>query len=34
MPGIPPTVLAEIQAIEAAKDYDNPRYMELLVPYH
>jgi proline iminopeptidase len=34
MPGIPPTVLAEIQAIEAAKDYDNPRYMELLIPYH
>jgi proline iminopeptidase len=34
MPGIPPAVLAEIQAIEAAKDYDNPRYMELLIPYH
>ncbi len=34
MPGIPPAVLAEIQAIEAARDYDNPRYMELLIPYH
>ncbi|MBI2766374.1 MAG: proline iminopeptidase-family hydrolase [Chloroflexi bacterium] len=34
MPGIPPIVLAEIQAIEAAKEYDNPRYMELLIPYH
>ncbi len=34
MPHIPPIVLAEIQAIESAKDYDNPRYMELLIPYH
>lgn len=34
MPGIPPAVLAEIQAIEAAKDYENPRYMELLIPHH
>ena len=34
MPGIPAAVLAEIQAIEAAKDYDNPRYMELLIPHH
>jgi len=34
MPGIRPEVLAEIQAIEAAKDYDNPRYMELLIPHH
>jgi proline iminopeptidase len=34
MPGIPPAVLAEIKAIEAAKDYENPRYMELLIPYH
>ncbi len=34
MPGIAPAVLAEIQAIEAAKDYENPRYMELLVPHH
>jgi len=34
MPGIPAAVLAEIQAIEAARDYDNPRYMELLIPHH
>jgi proline iminopeptidase len=34
MPGIAPAVLAEIQAIEAARDYDNPRYMELLIPHH
>jgi len=34
MPGIAPAVLAEIQAIEAAKDYDNPRYMALLLPHH
>ena len=34
MPGIAPEVLAEIKAIEAAKDYDNPRYMALLVPHH
>lgn len=34
MPGIPPAVLAEIQALEAARDYDNPRYMELLIPHH
>jgi proline iminopeptidase len=27
-----PEVLAEIQAIEAKKDYSNPRYMELLLP--
>lgn len=31
-----PEVLAEIRAIEAKKDFDNPRYMELLIPnfYH
>jgi len=34
MPHIPSDVLTEIQAIESAKDYDNPRYMELLIPYH
>jgi len=34
MPEISPTVLAEIQAIEACEDYDNPRYMELLIPHH
>lgn len=27
-----PEVLAEISAIEANKDFDNPRYMELLIP--
>lgn len=27
-----PNVLAEIRAIEAKKDYQNPRYMELLLP--
>ena len=31
-----PEVLAEIKALEAKKDFDNPRYMELLIPnfYH
>jgi proline iminopeptidase len=32
MPAMDPKVLAEIMEIEAKKDYDNPRYMELLVP--
>jgi proline iminopeptidase len=32
MPAMDPKVLAEIKEIEAKKDYDNPRYMELLVP--
>ena len=32
MPAMDPKVLSEIKAIEAKKDYDNPRYMELLVP--
>jgi len=32
MPAMDPKVLAEIKAIEAKKDYDNPRYMELLLP--
>ena len=32
MPKMDPAVLAEIKAIEKAKDYDNPRYMELLLP--
>ena len=27
-----PTVLAEVRAIEAKKDFANPRYMELLIP--
>ena len=34
MPGIDPTVLAEIKAMEAARDYHNPRYMELLMAHH
>lgn len=31
-----PVVLAEIKKLEATKDYNNPRYMELLLPnfYH
>jgi proline iminopeptidase len=34
MPAMDPKVLAEIKAIEARKDYGNPRYMELLIPHH
>jgi proline iminopeptidase len=34
MPAMDPAVLAEIKRIEAAKDYQNPRYMELLMPHH
>ncbi|MGH8130380.1 MAG: proline iminopeptidase-family hydrolase [Steroidobacteraceae bacterium] len=34
MPAMNPAALAEIQALEKAEDYDNPRYMELLVPEH
>jgi proline iminopeptidase len=29
-----PNVLAELQRIEAARDYENPHYMELLIPNH
>jgi proline iminopeptidase len=29
---MPPEVLAEIRALEAKKDFTNPRYMELLIP--
>ena len=31
-----PKVLAEVRALEAKKDFENPRYMELLIPsfYH
>lgn len=32
MPAMKPEVLAEILKIEAVKDYENPRYMELLMP--
>jgi proline iminopeptidase len=34
MPQIDPKVLAQIKAFEAAKDYENPRYMELLMQHH
>ena len=33
-PQIDPDVLAEIKAFEAAEDYENPRYMELLMEHH
>ncbi|HWA28278.1 MAG TPA: proline iminopeptidase-family hydrolase [Lacunisphaera sp.] len=31
MPAMPPEVLKQVQAYEAAKDYENPKYMELLM---
>ncbi|HEU4886299.1 MAG TPA: proline iminopeptidase-family hydrolase [Thermoanaerobaculia bacterium] len=34
MPAMDQTVLREVQALEAAGDYANPRYMELLIPHH
>ncbi len=34
MPAMDQTVLKEIQRLEAAKEYDDPRYMELLIPHH
>jgi proline iminopeptidase len=34
MPAMDQAVLAEIKRIEAARDYQNPRYMELLMPHH
>ena len=34
MPGMDPAVLAEIKRLEAAKDFDNPRYMDLLMRHH
>jgi proline iminopeptidase len=34
MPQMDPASLKEIQALEAAKKYDDPRYEELLVPYY
>ncbi|MFN2443570.1 MAG: proline iminopeptidase-family hydrolase [Thermoanaerobaculia bacterium] len=34
MPAMDQSALAEIQAMEAAGDIENPRYMELLVPHH
>jgi proline iminopeptidase len=34
MPEIEPAALAEIQRLEAARDYTNPRYMQLLMEHH
>jgi proline iminopeptidase len=34
MPSMDQAALGEIQRYEAAKDYENPRYMELLIAYH
>jgi len=34
MPAMDPKVLAELKQIEAAGQYENPRYMELLIPNH
>lgn len=34
MPAMDQAALAEIKRLEAAKDYENPRYMELLMPHH
>ena len=34
MPSMPKDTLAEIEKIEAAKDYDNPKYIELLIPIY
>jgi proline iminopeptidase len=34
MPAMDPSVLAEVQKMEAEGNYENPRYMELLIPHH
>jgi proline iminopeptidase len=34
MPSMDPAVLAELKRIEAKKDFENPRYMELMIPNH
>ncbi|MFN7944131.1 MAG: proline iminopeptidase-family hydrolase [Blastocatellia bacterium] len=34
MPAMDQKALAEVKAIEARKDFENPRYMELLMPLH
>ena len=34
MPAMDQAALAEIKGLEAAKDFGNPRYMELLIPHH
>jgi proline iminopeptidase len=34
MPSMDQAALAEIKSLEIAKDFENPRYMELLIPHH
>lgn len=34
MPTMDPAVLGQIKELEAARDYENPRYMELLMQHH
>ena len=34
MPSMDPIILAEVKRLEEAKDYKNPRYMELLMQHH
>jgi len=34
MPAMDPAVLAEIKRLEAAGEFEDPRYMELLIPHH
>ncbi len=34
MPTMDPGVLTQVKELEAARDYDNPRYMELLMQHH
>jgi len=34
MPAMDPAVLAEIRRLEEAGQYEDPRYMELLIPHH
>ena len=34
MPAMDPAALAGVKALEAAGDYENPRYMELLMPHY
>ncbi len=34
MPSMDPAILAQIKRLEEAKDYKNPRYMELLMEHH
>ena len=34
MPAMDQKALAEIKQLEAKKDFENPRYMELLIPHH